>query len=144
MKSVEARSGQLSAQDESSLTTFTTRSRELQGCHNILTINPKEHTPNPDVIMENTVTAPYGSRRLKNPNIPNLHMLMKQNDGGVVRFWLDQPDQFCWPCYSVNILARYMKICTNDNVIFRRSSDLYQLPFHKLLCSQTLTIVSSR
>jgi hypothetical protein len=42
-----------------------------------LTINPEEHTPNPEVIMENTV--PYGSRRLRNPNIPNLHMLMKQN-----------------------------------------------------------------
>ena len=45
-----------------------------QGCHNLLTINPKKHTPNPEIIMENT--APYGNRRLKNPN---LHMLMKQN-----------------------------------------------------------------
>ena len=50
---------------------------EPQGCHNLLTINPKEQTSNPEIIMENIV--PYGSRRLKNPNIPNLHMLMRQN-----------------------------------------------------------------
>ena len=49
----------------------------LQGCHNLLTINPKEHTPNPEIVMENTV--PYGSRRLKHLNIPNLHMLTNQN-----------------------------------------------------------------
>ena len=34
-----------------------------QGCHNLLTINPTEHTPNPEIIMENTV--PYGNKRLK-------------------------------------------------------------------------------
>ena len=49
----------------------------MQGCHNLLTINPKKHTLNPEIIMENTV--PYKSRRFKNPNIPNLHMQMKQN-----------------------------------------------------------------
>ena len=40
-------------------------SEREEGCHNLLTINPKEHTPNPEIIMENTVTVPYGSRRLK-------------------------------------------------------------------------------
>ena len=34
-----------------------------------------EHTPNPEVIKENIV--PYGSRRLKNNNIPNLHYANK-------------------------------------------------------------------
>ena len=38
-----------------------------QSCHNLLMINPRKHTPNPEIFMENT--APYGSRRLKNPNI---------------------------------------------------------------------------
>ena len=31
----------------------------IQGCHNFLIINPKKYTPNPEIIMENTV--PYGS-----------------------------------------------------------------------------------
>jgi hypothetical protein len=48
-----------------------------------LTINPKEHTQNPEVIMEKYNTVPYimgVEGKKKNPNIPNLHiMLMKQN-----------------------------------------------------------------
>ena len=49
-----------------------------QGCHNLLTLNPKEHTPNTEIIMENTV--PNESRRLKNPNLQYYYyMLMKQN-----------------------------------------------------------------
>ena len=47
--------------------------RAIHGCHNLLTINPKEHTLNPEIIMKNTV--PYGP---KNPNILNLHMLMSK------------------------------------------------------------------
>ena len=49
-----------------------------QGCHNLLTINPKEYTPNPEIITENTV--PYGSRRLYNPNIPNLLYAQNPNN----------------------------------------------------------------
>ena len=43
----------------------------LQGCHNLLTINPKEHTPNPKKTLYMYLMGIEGY------NIPNLHMLTK-------------------------------------------------------------------
>ena len=43
----------------------------MQGCHNHLTINPKERTPNPEIIMETLYL--WEQKAKKNPNIPNLH-----------------------------------------------------------------------
>ena len=48
--------------------TYGTGTR-IQGCYNLLTTNPKEYTPYPEIFTDNTVII-----------IPNLHiMLMKQN-----------------------------------------------------------------
>ena len=48
----------------------------FQGCHNLLANNPEEFTLNPDNELQCIVLN--GDKRVRNPNIPHLHMLIRQ------------------------------------------------------------------
>ena len=55
---------------------FTESTVRWQGCHNLLANNPEEFTLNPDNELQCIVLN--GDKRVRNPNIPHLHMLIRQ------------------------------------------------------------------